>query len=226
MYALSTLYQFWIHTELVGKLGWLEEWLNTPSHHRVHHAVNLQYLDKNYGAILIVWDRIFGTFVREEEAPVFGLVKPLHSFNPIWAQVEPWVTLAARSAAARRPMDKLRVWFAGPGWQPEGELPYPGVADGSYVRRPKYDPVAPAGVRAYVVAQLVVAVLVTTALIATEDSAPRPARVAGVVLVLCTIGAGAGLIEGRRWARPVEALRLAAMGAGAFALALQYGIGG
>src|ERR1700722_8367252 len=72
--AISTLYQFWIHTELVGKLGWFEGWLNTPSHHRVHHAVTPQYLDRNYGAILIVWDRLFGTFIREEEAPVYGIV--------------------------------------------------------------------------------------------------------------------------------------------------------
>ena len=63
--AISTLYQFWIHTELVGKLGWMEELFNTPSHHRVHHAINPQYLDKNHGAIFIVWDRLFGTFARE-----------------------------------------------------------------------------------------------------------------------------------------------------------------
>jgi sterol desaturase/sphingolipid hydroxylase (fatty acid hydroxylase superfamily) len=210
MYALSTLYQFWIHTELVGKLGWLEEWLNTPSHHRVHHAINPRYLDKNYGAVLIVWDRLFGTFVREEEAPVYGVVKPLESFNPIWAQVQPLVALGAASLAAPRPLDKLRVWLASPTWRPEGVPPYPGVEDGSYLARPKYDPVAPPGVRAYVLVQFVLALAITAAVMATQSFAPPAVLAAGAALVLLTIGAGAGLLEGRRWARPLEAARFVA----------------
>ncbi len=219
MYAISTLYQFWIHTELVGKLGWLEEWLNTPSHHRVHHAINPQYLDKNYGAILIVWDRLFGTFVREEEPPVYGLVKPFHSYNPVWAQIEPVVSLFAASARAPRPLDKIRVFFAGPGWRPEGVAPYPGVEDGSYVRRPKYDPVAPPGVRLYVLVQFTIALAITAALISLQSEAPVPWLAAGTVLVLCTIGTSSGLLEGRPWARPVEALRLAGTAAaGVFVL--------
>jgi sterol desaturase/sphingolipid hydroxylase (fatty acid hydroxylase superfamily) len=209
--ALSTLYQFWIHTELVGKLGWLEEWLNTPSHHRVHHAINPRYLDKNYGAILIVWDRLFGTFAREleGEAPVYGVVKPLQSFNPLWAQVEPLISLASASFAAPRPIDKLRIWFASPAWRPEGMAPYPGVADGSYLRRPKYDPVAPSGVHVYVIVQLALAV-VGTVLLMMHREGERPALLAvGAGMVLLTLGACAGLVERRRWAKPLEACRLA-----------------
>jgi alkylglycerol monooxygenase len=208
MNALSTLYQFWIHTELVGKLGWLEEWLNTPSHHRVHHAINPQYLDKNYGAVLIVWDRLFGTFIREEEAPVYGLVKPFHSYNPIWAQLEPLLALASASRHAPRPADKLRVWFASPAWRAEGVPAYPGVEDGSYVRRPKYDPPAPRRVQLYVVVQFALAVAVTTALMFTQHTAPREPLAVGAVLVLLTLAASTGLLEGRRWARPLEAGRL------------------
>ena len=81
--ALNTLYQFWIHTELVGRLGPLEWVLNTPSHHRVHHAVNRQYLDRNYAGVLIVWDRMFRTFEPEVEEPVYGTVEPMNSFNPL-----------------------------------------------------------------------------------------------------------------------------------------------
>lgn len=211
MNALSTLYQFWIHTELVGKLGWLEEWLNTPSHHRVHHGINPQYMDKNYGAVLIIWDRLFGTFEREDEAPVYGVVKPLGSFNPIWAQVQPLLALAAASAAAPRPLDKLRVWFASPGWTPEGVAPYPGVADGSYMRRPKYDPPAPRGVSAYVLVQFASLVPITAALMFVQETASAPVLAAGAALVLLTLATTAGLLEGRRWARPVEALRLASI---------------
>jgi len=207
--ALSTLYQFWIHTELVGRLGWLEAFLNTPSHHRVHHAMNPQYLDKNYGAVLIVWDRLFGTFAREEEAPVYGIVKPLGSYHPIWAQIQPLVALTAASLRAPRPIDKLRVWFASPAWTPEGALPYPGLADGSYLRRPKYDPSAPTAVQAYVLVQFALAVVVTTALMFTQATAPPAALAVGAVLVVLTLAASAGLLERRPWARPLEIGRLA-----------------
>jgi alkylglycerol monooxygenase len=206
--ALNTLYQFWIHTELVGKLGWVEGFLNTPSHHRVHHAVNRQYLDKNYGATLIVWDRLFGTFEREEERPVYGVVKPLQSYNPIWAQVQPVIALFAASFAAPRPLDKLRIWFASPAWSPEGVPPYPGMADGSYVRRPKYDPPAPRGRVLYVVVQFAIAVLVTAVLMFTQEAAPRRALAVGAVLVTLTLSTSAGLLEERRWAVPVEVVRL------------------
>ncbi len=211
--AISTLYQFWIHTELCGKLGWLELFLNTPSHHRVHHAINPRYLDKNYGAVLIVWDRLFGTFIEEDEACVYGVVKPLESYNPIWAQVQPVLALFAASAAAPRFADKLRVWFASPAWVPEGVTPYPGVADGSYVRRPKYDPPAPPGLGVYVILQLGIAVLVTTVLMFTQEDAPRAALAVGAALVILTLGTSAGLLERRRWAKPVEGARLALVAA-------------
>ncbi|WP_434420756.1 sterol desaturase family protein [Nannocystis pusilla] len=99
--ALNSLYQFWIHTELIGDLGPAEAVLNTPQHHRVHHAVNPRYLDKNYGGILIVWDRLFGTFARVDEAPVYGTTRRLQSLNPLWAQFEHFVELARRAAAER-----------------------------------------------------------------------------------------------------------------------------
>src|SRR4030095_7845327 len=90
-HTLHTLYQFWIHTRLVGRLGPLEWFLNTPSHHRVHHGINPRYIDKNYAGILIIWDRMFGTDVREGEEPVYGVVKPLASWSPIRANLDVWV---------------------------------------------------------------------------------------------------------------------------------------
>jgi len=94
--ALSTLYQFWIHTELVGRMGFFEKLINTPSLHRVHHAVNPQYLDKNYAATFICWDQMFGTLKREEQLPVYGVSHPLRSFDPVWAQVQPlWALVEA-----------------------------------------------------------------------------------------------------------------------------------
>jgi hypothetical protein len=207
--GISTVYQLWIHTELVGKLGWLEGWLNTPSHHRVHHAINPQYLDKNHGAILIVWDRLFGTFAREEEPCVYGVVKPLDSYNPLWAQFQPLFALAVASFRAPRLVDKLRIWIASPEWVPAG-LPAPaGVADGSYLRRPKYDPVAPPRVLAYVLVQFGLALVATAALMTVQKDASRPILAAGAAFVVLTLVASSGLLEGRRWAKPLEATRVA-----------------
>src|ERR1700682_200383 len=121
--SLSTLYQFWIHTELVGKLDWFERLFNTPSQHRVHHAVNPRYLDRNYGATLCGWDRLFGTFVEEREQPVYGLVKPLGSFDPIRAQAQHFVD-RVRRARELRGLDRLRVALRGPEW---GHPPAPEI---------------------------------------------------------------------------------------------------
>jgi hypothetical protein len=206
--AISTLYQFWIHTRLVGKLPWLDGIFNTPSNHRVHHAINPRYLDKNHGAITVVWDRLFGTFQREDEEPVYGVVKPFTSFNPLWAQLEPFVALAKLSVAAPRWADKVWVWFASPAWSPAGLPPYPGLADGSYLAREKYDVSSTRAMSAYVIVQFGVAVLATTALMFLQGTLPRPVLAAGAVLVLTTLVTSAGLLEKKRWARPLEAARL------------------
>jgi sterol desaturase/sphingolipid hydroxylase (fatty acid hydroxylase superfamily) len=90
MHGFNLIYQFWIHTKFIRRLGPLESILNTPSHHRVHHGVNNPYLDKNYAGVLIIWDRLFGSFVAETEEPRYGIVKPVRSFNPLWINTHAW----------------------------------------------------------------------------------------------------------------------------------------
>ena len=90
VHGLNLIYQFWIHTKFVKDLGPLEYVLNTPSHHRVHHGVNDQYLDKNYAGVLIIWDRLFGSFIREDEEPRYGIIKPIESYNPLWINFHAW----------------------------------------------------------------------------------------------------------------------------------------
>ena len=110
------LYQFWIHTRLIDRLGPFELVFNTPSHHRVHHGINPEYVDRNYGAILIVWDKLFGTFEPEVAPVVYGTLKPLKSLNPVWASIAPWGDLF-RSGS-------LRAWLKRPGWDHKtGKLP-------------------------------------------------------------------------------------------------------
>jgi hypothetical protein len=117
---IDLLYQFWVHTQQVGKLGWFDRWFCSPSNHRVHHAVNDKYLDKNYGGILVVWDRLFGSFVEEDDAEpcVYGTRSPLRSFNPLWANLQVYRDLALDAWRARSWADKLRVWLKPPGWRP------------------------------------------------------------------------------------------------------------
>jgi alkylglycerol monooxygenase len=115
---IDLLYQFWVHTEQVGKLGWFDRWFCSPSNHRVHHAVNDRYLDHNYGGVLVVWDRMFGSFIEEDEKCVYGTRAPLESWDPLWSNLEVYWALAKDSWHARSWGDKLRVWFKPPGWRP------------------------------------------------------------------------------------------------------------
>lgn len=114
---VDLLYQFWVHTELVGKLGWFDRVLCSPSNHRVHHAVNDGYIDRNYGGILVLWDRLFGSFQEETEPCVYGTRSPLNSWDPLWANAEVYGGLLQASRRADHWGDKLRVWFMPPGWQ-------------------------------------------------------------------------------------------------------------
>ena len=115
---VDLLYQFWVHTEQVGKLGWFDRWFCSPSNHRVHHAVNDRYLDRNYGGVLILWDRLFGSFKEEDERCVYGTRKPLNSWDPLWANAEVYGALLHDSWHASSWADKLRVWLKPPGWRP------------------------------------------------------------------------------------------------------------
>lgn len=116
--AINLLYQFWIHTELIDRMGPLEWVLNTPSHHRVHHGRNPEYIDRNHAGVLIVWDRMFGTFQKEIVKPTYGVTRPTGSFNPVLAQWKPVADLWADLKRIPGLLDKLRFLFAPPGWYP------------------------------------------------------------------------------------------------------------
>lgn len=121
MLAATLAYQFWLHTELVPKLGAFERLFNTPAHHRVHHASNPEYLDRNYGATLIVFDRLFGTFAEERaDTPCrYGLTTPIHSANPLRIVFHEWRQLGRDLRHARTWRERARHLFGRPGWRPE-----------------------------------------------------------------------------------------------------------
>lgn len=118
--GISLIYQFFIHTEQVKTLGFLELFMNTPSHHRVHHGSDLKYLDRNYAGIFIIWDKAFGSFQPEEEVPTYGLVKNIHSYNPIKVAYIEWLNMFKQMYRVGSFTNAIKVMFKPPGWSPEG----------------------------------------------------------------------------------------------------------
>jgi len=114
--GLNLIYQFWIHTEAIRSIGPLERVLNTPSHHRVHHGSNRRYLDRNHGSILIVWDKLFGTFEPESEPVVYGLTKNIESYNPVVIGTHELVDIARDVSGADTWHDRVSYLLRGPGW--------------------------------------------------------------------------------------------------------------
>ena len=172
---IDLLYQFWVHTEQVGRLGWFDRWFCAPSNHRVHHAVNDRYLDRNYGGILILWDRLFGTYKTEddEEPCVYGTRGLLKSWDPLWANAAVYRQLAHDSWHARSLGDKLRVWFKPPGWRPADVASrFPRPAFDLDEHRVLYAPAMPAGLRWFSALQFAVLVAGTAVFLWQADQAP------------------------------------------------------
>jgi sterol desaturase/sphingolipid hydroxylase (fatty acid hydroxylase superfamily) len=119
--SISLLYQYWLHTELIPKLGWFEVLFNTPSHHRVHHGRNPIYLDRNHAGIFIIWDKLFGTFEPEGEAVDYGLTKNIHTYNPFRIAFHEWAAMFRDARNAKTWRGRLGYLFMPPGWTEDGE---------------------------------------------------------------------------------------------------------
>ena len=126
--GVNLVYQFWVHTEHIPKLGWYEYVFVSPSNHRIHHAQNKHYVDANYGGVFILWDRIFGTYKEEMEElkPIYGTAKPLRSWNPFKANLDIFREMLLDSSRTKSFKDKIGVWFSRPNWRPEDvKIKYP-----------------------------------------------------------------------------------------------------
>ena len=203
-WSINLLYQFWIHTRLIDRLGPLEWVFNTPSHHRVHHGTNAEYLDKNYGGILIIFDRLFGTFEPERAEVVYGTLAPVRSWNPLWVNVQPFVKLAKVSAAMPSLRDKVAAWFMPPGWRGSS-----GTVDIGAGAARGFDANPRRATQLYIVIHFIpIAVLLTSLLLFSASLSQTHVIVAGALVVFSVVVWG-GLFEGRRWAIWGEYARLA-----------------
>ncbi len=208
MSALITLYQFWIHTEAINKMGWFEYVFNTPSHHRVHHGRNPKYIDKNHAGTLIIWDKMFGTFQEEEERPTYGITKPINSWNPIWANVSHYAEMSKDIKQIPKWRDRFRYLFMKPGWLPDymgGYRTAPEVDKATYH---KYDTPAPIALNYYVLFQYTLCLL-GTALFLFNASKFSLIEKAGITVLISLVVVNCGvLFENKRWVVWSEWIRI------------------
>ncbi|MDE2607723.1 MAG: sterol desaturase family protein [Burkholderiales bacterium] len=194
---IDLLYQFWVHTEQVGKLGWFDRWFCSPSNHRVHHAVNDRYLDHNYGGVLVVWDRMFGSFIEEGEKCVYGTRAPLESWDPLWSNLEVYWALARDSWHARSWGDKLRVWFKPPGWRPADvaeRFPKPAF---SMDRVRRYHPPMTRGLSWFAGAQFVALLFASLLFLWFSDSMPLERSIIWLAALTASLWAVGVAMQGR-----------------------------
>ena len=217
--VVQLFYQFWPHTQFIGRLGFLDRWVQTPSNHRVHHAQNDIYLDKNYVGVLMIWDHIFGTYQDEldEEPCIYGIRGQLFSWSPLWANTHYYWAMAKDSWYAASWLDKLKVWFMHPGWRPlDVEV---GFSKKAYDPRrdfARFDPARPLLLSLYVLAQflgLMAANSQFLALLPKQSQALNALYFLAIMTTLVTLG---GLLENRREWVVLESARLVVIGVGVY----------
>jgi alkylglycerol monooxygenase len=206
--AFNTLYQFWIHTETIGKMGWFEYIFNTPSHHRVHHGRNPKYIDKNHAGSLIIWDKMFGTFQAEEEKPTYGITKPINSWNAVYANVSHYVEMSKDLRRIPSWSDKIKYLFMKPGWLPPslgGYRPAPEVDRSLYK---KYETPAPMLLNLYVLFQFALCLGGTSLFLFSVGKFTFPEKVLVSLLVTMVVVNCGVLFENRSWAPFAEWIRI------------------
>ena len=208
--GVNLVYQFWVHTEHVGRLGFLEYILITPSNHRVHHAQNDDYLDANYGGVFILWDRIFGTFIdeRKDLKPVYGTVKPLKSFNPFWANIEVFYQMFLDSYRTKKLNDKFYVWFSPPGWRPEDvKAKYP-LRKNDLNSFEKYDPQISNRQKIFGFFQFAMINALTVVMLFNMDKFAYTEMLSVAALVITLAVSNSFMLDGKTYASKVEVVRL------------------
>ncbi len=208
--SFNTLYQFWIHTRTIDRLGPLEHVLMTPSHHRVHHGRNPIYIDRNHGATFIWWDKLFGTFEEESEPVAYGVTTPLASWNPVWANLQYWAELFRTARATSAWSDKVRTFVKPPGWYPADQggpqAPPPIIGEPA-----KFDSAYTRGIGGFVALQFTQILGLSLGLqLAKGADAPLALYLIAGTIVWGLTNLG-GLLENEEWACRSEWLRIVSL---------------
>jgi len=209
--ALNLIYQFWVHTQHVGKLGWFELYFVTPSNHRGHHAQNSIYIDRNYGGVFIIWDRLFGTYQEEldDDKPVFGIRGAVQSWNPIWVNLQVYSQLAQDAILTKNWWYKLTLWFRRTGWRPPDVVDaYPLAKNDDLSKFKKYHTEVPTTLKAHCLIQYLATATIALglSLYATSMSLSEHMLIVGFA-ILSSFSIGA-LMEHRDYSGRLEWIRL------------------
>ena len=207
--AINLLYQFWVHTEHIKTLGPLELIFITPSNHRIHHAQNPEYIDANYGGVFIVWDRIFGTYIpeRDDLKPIYGTVKPLRSWNPIWSNLEIYHQMIRDTIHTKTLKNKIKVWFSSTRWRPEDVYEkFPHVTN-NLEDFEKYDPDANTTTKLFTSVQFIINSSISTIIIFTiADQSYLQSCMLAIMLVASTTLV-TSIVENKKWGYQSELAR-------------------
>jgi len=206
--AFHTLYQYWIHTKGIGKLGPVGWIFNTPSHHRVHHGVNRHYIDKNYAGFLIIWDRLFDTFEAEKDEVLYGITKPLKSWNPAWANLHYYVELAQQARHLPTWKDRALLLFQKPGWRPRSQGGYQPPQTITKANYAQYDTQATPSMNIYVLIQFAVLLVGLLAYLVHWNGMSDFYRVVFLGIIIITTMICGAIMEGKRWVLVAEYVRL------------------
>lgn len=209
--GVHTLYQFWIHTKAIGKMPrWVEYIFNTPSHHRVHHAIDPAYIDKNHGGLLIIFDRMFGTFAEEVEGKEihYGITTQLKSWNPAWANIHYYVEMFQKATQMKTWKDKFKIIFARPGWLPDYMGGFQAVKEVDETKYHKYDTQTNWMFKLYAVLQFIGLLWGTIAYMNNYNELTVFYKVLFFVLIILTMLITGAIFENRRWIVAAEYGRL------------------
>ena len=206
--ALNTLYQFWIHTETINKMGWFEYVFNTPSHHRVHHGRNPKYIDKNHAGSLIIWDKLFGTFQPEEERPTYGITKPIKSWNAVWANFNHYAEMGKDLKRITKWSDKIKFLFKKPGWLPTELGGYQAAPEVNPSTYQKYRTPASESLNYYVLFQYILCLGGTAMFLFNQSKFSMPEKAIITILISVVVVNCGVLFENRKWVHWSEWIRI------------------
>ena len=216
--SVNLVYQFWVHTQHIRTLGWLEWVLVTPMNHRVHHAQNAIYLDRNYGGVFIVWDRLFCTYQEEleHEKPIYGVRKALNSFNPIFANLQVYTQLIKDSWGTRNWGDKFKVWFGKTGWRPNDMILAHPLEKTNLNNFTPYDVPISGLKKSYCLFQYMVMASIGVYLMMNTATLSVAWQITIACFLMCSSVNIAWLMENRSYAASLEWIKTAVMGFGLF----------
>ena len=204
--GIHLLLAYWHHTAYINKLGWFEKLFVTPSHHRVHHGVNPQYLDKNFSEFLIVWDKWFGSFEPENEEVCYGVTHPPRTWNPIAINFQFWKQLWDDAVAAPFFWDKIRIWFMPLGWRARGLEPY-GKGGYNKSQQVKYQSKPMINASTYLIVQVTLSMIVLFITVNLQWPIIANHRILLSIGIFLTVVSWGGILEAKKWAVPLEIVR-------------------